>query len=210
MIPTFAGRKTLINASVGPEQQPLTDRRLGWLVFVFRFGRFGRRGSARLNDKRVAVRMDFFGKIFPKIFPAVVRYEQCETEQINTLIVRRVDADLAEIKRTRVHCTGARPFFTAVFGSKDAAALAAQIGQLAGTSVIALRYCHDNFRIGRAKCETNAAGLRGQTSAQFFPSRAAVRALEDSAHIIAARGGGTGRKTPRRTLSRVERRVKNL
>src|SRR6266404_2040125 len=98
MIPTFAGRKTLINASVGPEQQPLTDRRLGWLVFVFRFGR---RGSARLNDKRVAVRMNFLGKIFPEIFPAVVRYEQSETEQINTSIVRRVDADLAEIKRTR-------------------------------------------------------------------------------------------------------------
>src|SRR6266404_5598878 len=164
MIPTFAGRKTLINASVGPEQQPLTDRRLGW-VFVFRFWRFGRRGSARLNDKRVAVRMNFLGKIFPEIFPAVVRYEQSETEQINTLIIRRVDADLAEIKRTRVHCTDARPFFTAVFGSKDAAALAAQIGQLTGTAFIALRYCHDNFRIGRVNRETDAAGLRGQTSA---------------------------------------------
>src|SRR5437879_11652538 len=137
---------------------------LRMLVYVHLFWRYGQRGRVLLNYKRVAVRVNFFGKIFPKILSAVVRYEQCETEQINTLIVRRVDADLAEIERTRIHRTRARPLFAAVFGPKDAAALAAQIGQLAGTAFIALHDCHDNFRIGRAKRETNAAGLRGQTS----------------------------------------------
>src|SRR5206468_11213034 len=98
----------------GSEQQPLTNRRLRRFVFVFGFGRLGRGNSSWLNDKRVAIRMNFFGKMLAEIFPAVVRYEQRKTKQVTALIVRRIDADLAEIKRTRIHRTHARPFFTAV------------------------------------------------------------------------------------------------
>src|SRR6266550_4174930 len=56
MVPIFAAGKTLIQTAIGPEQQTLADWRFRRLVFIFRFGR---RYSARLNRKRVAIRMNF-------------------------------------------------------------------------------------------------------------------------------------------------------
>src|ERR1700730_4883136 len=114
MVPALAGRETLINAAIGAQQQTLTNRRLWGFVFVFRFCRLGRGSSSRLNYKRMAIGMNFFGEIFPEVFPAVVGYEQRETEQINALIVCRIDADLAEVKRTRIHRAHARPFVAGI------------------------------------------------------------------------------------------------
>src|SRR6266404_1153323 len=210
MIPAFASGETLINAAIGAQQQTLTNRRLGRFVFVFRFWRFGCRSRSWLNNKRVAIGMNFFRQIFPEVFPGVIGYQQRETEQINALIVRRIDPDLTEIKWARVHRTRARPLFAAILGSKNAAAFAAQIGNLAGTAFITLDYRHNDFGVGRANRETNAAGLRGQTAAEFFPTRAAIRAFENAAHVFATGHARAGQKTPWRPLSRIQRRVKNL
>src|ERR1700736_5028122 len=127
MIPAFPGREALVNATIGPEQQPLTNRRLGRLVFIFRFWRFGRGDRSGLNHKRGAMGMNFFRKVFPEIFPAVVRNEQRETEEVNALIVRRIDANLAEVKWPRIHRTDACPSFTAILERKAPAPFAAQI-----------------------------------------------------------------------------------
>ncbi len=139
-----------------------------------------------MNCEGMAIRMHFFGKILPEIFPAVIGHQQCEFEQVNTLIVYRIDPDLAEIKRARIDRAHPRPFFAAVFRSKHAAALAAQIGQLARAAFITLHDRHHDFRIARADRETDAAGLSGQAAAQFFPTGAAVRAFKNSADIFAA------------------------
>src|SRR5256885_6159208 len=125
MVPILSAGKTLIKTAIGPEQQSLTDRRLWWFIFVFRLWRFRRRHSPGLDRQRVTIGMNFFGKIFAEIFAAVIRHEERELEQINALILRRIDPDLAEIKRAGIHRAHPRPMFAAIFGSKHAAAFAA-------------------------------------------------------------------------------------
>ena len=129
--------------------------------------------------------MSFFGKIFAKIVAAIIRHEQRELEQINALIVRRVDANLTEIKRTRIHSAHPRPCFAAIFGTKNSAALTAQIVRRTDSAFIALHDRHDNFWIAGANCQTNAASLSGKTAAEFFPACATVSALENSADVFA-------------------------
>src|SRR5205823_14762547 len=91
MIPALTGRETLVNAAVGSEQYALANQRFRRFVFVFRFWRFRRRHRAWLNGKCVTIRMHFLGKIFPEIFAAVIGNEQREREQVNSLIISRVD-----------------------------------------------------------------------------------------------------------------------
>src|SRR6266699_4736126 len=129
MVPILSAGKTLIKTAIGPEQQSLTDRRLRRFIFVFRLWRFRRRHSPGLDRQRVTIRMNFFGKIFAEIFAAVIRHEERELEQINALIVRRIDPDLAEVKRAGIHRTHPRPMLAAIFRSKNAAALASQIAE---------------------------------------------------------------------------------
>src|SRR6266567_1717640 len=177
MIPALAGRETLVNAAVGSEQYALANQRFRRFVLVFRFWRFRRRHGAWLNSKCVTIRMYFLGKIFPEIFPTVIGNEQRELEQINSLIVGWVDPDLAEIKRARIDRAGACPFLSAVFRAKNAAAFTAQIGQLTRTAFITLHHSHDDLRIARADRESDATGLWWQSSSEFLPSRAAIRAF---------------------------------
>src|SRR5919106_6616877 len=127
MLPAFPSRETLIHAAIRPEQQTLADRRFGWLALVLGLRRFRRRHGARLNYQRVTIGMNFIGKIFAKIPAALIRNQQCVLEQINAVIICRIDADLAEIERPRIDCAYTDPFFASVFGTKHAAALAAQI-----------------------------------------------------------------------------------
>src|SRR5207244_9812278 len=97
MIPAFASRKALVNAAVSSEQYALANRRFRRFGLVFRFWRFRRRHRAWLNSKYVTIRMHLLGKIFPEIFAAVIGNEQRERQQVNSLIVGRVDPDLAEM-----------------------------------------------------------------------------------------------------------------
>src|SRR5438067_4074752 len=159
MIPALAGRETLVNAAVGSEQYALANQRFRRFVLVFRFWRFRRRHRAWLNGKCVTIGMHFLGKIFPEIFAAVIGTEQGEREQVNSLIISRVDPDLAEIKRARIDRAGARPFLSAIFGAKHAAAFTAQIGQLTRTAFITLHHGHDDLRIARADRESDATSL---------------------------------------------------
>src|SRR5205814_9510181 len=124
MIPIFAARKTLIHAAISPEQQTLANWRFRRLVFVFGFWWFWWRHCAGLNRERVAIRMNFFREILTKVFAAVIGHQQREAEKINALVVCRVDAYLAKIKRARVHGTRAWPFFASVFRPKNPARLA--------------------------------------------------------------------------------------
>src|SRR6266567_4590478 len=159
MIPALASRETLINTAIGSEQYALANRRFRRFVLIFRFRRFRRRHSAWLNGKCVTIRMHFLGKIFPEIFPAIIGNEQPEPELINSLIVGRVDSDLAEIKRARIDRAGACPFLSAIFRAKHAAAFTSQIGQLTRTAFITLHHGHNDLRIARADRESDATGL---------------------------------------------------
>src|SRR5947208_16238004 len=210
VVPVFPAGKTLIQAAVGPEQQTLTNRRLRRFVFVFRLGRLGRRGRARLNGQGVAIRMHFLGKIFPEIFAAIIRDKQRELEQINTLIVRGIDPDLTEIKWPRIDPAHSRPMLAVVFRSKDAAAFAAQIAQSARTAFKTLPNGHHDSRITRAHRQTDSTSLRGQTAAQFFPARAAISTFENSTDVFTAGRLGSGSETPRCALPGVKRCVNNL
>src|SRR6266480_1471088 len=58
MIPVLAASKTLVYAAIRPEQQTLANLRFRGLVFVFRFGWLRRRHRARLNRKRVTIRVN--------------------------------------------------------------------------------------------------------------------------------------------------------
>src|SRR5947208_8290423 len=159
MIPALTACETLVNAAVGSEQYALANRRFRRFVLVFRFWRFRRRHRAWLNSKCVTIRMHLLGKIFPEIFAGVIGNEQRERQQVNSLIVGRVDPDLAEIKRARIDRAGARPFLSAIFGAKNAAVFAAQIGQLTRTAFITLHHGHNDLWIARADREPDATGL---------------------------------------------------
>ena len=160
MVPPFSGRETLIHAAIRSEQQTLANRRLWWLGFVLRLRWFRRRHGAWLNYQRMTIGMDFVGKIFAKILAAIIRNQQCVLEKINALIVCRIDADLAEIERTRIDCAYASPFFASVLGTEYAAAFTAQIVDAAGAALITLHHRHDDARIACAHCEADATRLR--------------------------------------------------
>src|SRR5438094_3696689 len=144
MIPALAGCETLVNTAVGSEQYALANRRFRRFVLVFRFWRFRRRHRAWLNGKCVTIGMHFLGEIFPEIFAAVIGNEQREREQVNSLIISRVDPDLAEIKRARIDRAGARPFLSAIFGARNAAAFSTQSVHISRTAFISLHDGHDD------------------------------------------------------------------
>src|SRR5205807_1866634 len=98
-------------------------------------------------------------------------------------VVCRIDPNLAEIKRARIDRARSRPMFAAVFRSKNASAFAAQIGQSPRTALITLDNCHHDLRAACAYGETDAPGLPGQATAQFFPGGTAICAFENSANI---------------------------
>src|SRR5205823_14293301 len=127
-----------------------------------------------------------------------------------SLISSRIDPDLAEIKRARIDRAGARPFLSAIFGAKHAAAFTAQIGQLTRTAFITLHHGHDDLRIARADRESDATSLRWQSSSKFLPTRAAFRAFENAANILAVRCVRPREKAPRCALPRIKRRINNF
>jgi hypothetical protein len=108
----------------------------------------------------MTIGVDFVGKIFAKILAAIIRNQQCVLEQINALIICRIDADLTEIERPRIDCAYPSPFFASVFGTEYAAAFAAHVVDAAGAALITLHYCHHDARIACAYRETNATRLR--------------------------------------------------
>src|SRR5690349_4320354 len=154
--------------------------------------------------------MRFFGQILAKILSTVIRNQQCEFKKVNTLVIRWIDPNLAEIKRTRIHCAHARPIFTAVFGSKNTAALAAQIVQRSKPAFITLHNRHNYFWIADTYRQSNATSLPRKTGLQFLPGRTAIVTLKNPANIFAAGYARTGCKTPRCSLPRVQRCVDDL
>ena len=126
------------------------------------------------------------------------------------MVVCRVDANLAEIKWPRVHGAHARPRFTAIFRTKNSAAFAAEVVKRPNPTFITLHHCHHDFWVAGADCQTNSASLTGKTAAEFFPSRAPVGALENSADVFTPGHAWTRRETPRRSLPRVKHCINNL
>src|SRR6267143_2886725 len=100
--------------------------------------------------------------------------------------------------------------FAAIFRSKNTAAFASQIGQRAGTAFKTLHDRHHDICFTGANRQTDPPGLGGQAAAQFFPSRTAIGAFENSGDIFATTGVRSGSETPGRALSRVERCVNGL
>src|SRR5438876_1338445 len=120
MFPTLAAGVALVNATIISDNQTQRDRRFRWLVLVLGFRRFRRRRTSILNGQRVHVRMQFVRKILAKCFSTVIRNEEREAEQVNPLIVRWIDSNLAEIKWARIQIAGPFPCLTAVLRAKHA------------------------------------------------------------------------------------------
>src|SRR5580700_220627 len=154
--------------------------------------------------------MNFLRKIFPKIFATVVRDEQRELQEVYSLIVRRIDADLAEIKWPRINRARPCPMFAAIFRSKNAAAFTPQIAQCPRTAFVTLGDRHDYIWFARGNSESDSSSLRWKSATQFLPRRTAVCAFENSPDIFAVGRVRAGNETPRRTLTRVKRRIDNL
>src|SRR5438132_10707604 len=114
MFPAFAASVALINATIISVNQAQRDRRFRWLVLVLGFRRFWRRRASILNGQRVHIRMQFVGKILAESFSTIIRAEEREAQQINPLIVRWIDPNLAEIKWARIQITGPFPCLAAV------------------------------------------------------------------------------------------------
>src|SRR5437868_11663890 len=114
MLPALAAGVALVNATVISDDQTQRNRWLWWLVLVLGFRRFWRRRTSILNGKRVHIRMQLIRKIFAKCFPTVIRSKEREAEQINTLIVRGIDPNLAKIKWARIQIAGALPCLAAI------------------------------------------------------------------------------------------------
>ena len=105
----------------------------------------------------MAIGVHFFGQIFAEILAAVVGDKQGELQDVNALIVCRIDTDLTEIKRAWVDRTHPYPFFATVFGPENTPAFTAQVGKLAGTAFVALHHRHHDLWIAPADCETDTA-----------------------------------------------------
>ncbi len=151
--------------------------------------------------------MHFLGEIFPEIFPGVIGNEHRHAEHVNTLIIRRIDPNLAEIKRARIDVAHPRPFFSAVFRAKNAAAPAVNGADVGRPAFVALHDRHHDLRFARRNREADSTGLAGQTARAFFPGRAAVCALENSADIGAVGRRYSVGKRPRCALARIHSRV---
>src|SRR6266576_5696252 len=102
MFPALAAGVALVDATIVSDNQTQRDRRFRWLVFVLGFRRFRRQRTSILNGQRVHIRMQFVRKILAKSFSTIIGNEECETEQINPLIVRWIDPNLAEIEWARI------------------------------------------------------------------------------------------------------------
>src|SRR5262245_25408188 len=154
--------------------------------------------------------MSFFGQILAKVLSGIIRHEQREPEQIHALVIRGIDTNLTEIKWARIHGAHARPRFTAIFRTKNSAALTTQIVERPNPTFITLHNCHHDFWIAGADCKTNPTSLTGKTATELFPSSSPVVALKSSADVLAPRHARARTETPRRSLPRVEHGVNNL
>src|SRR4029079_15566518 len=107
MFPAFAAGVALVNATIVSDNQTQRDRRFRWLVLILGFRWLRRRRTSILNGQRVHIRMQSVRKILAEIFSTIIGNEECEAKQINPLIVRRIDSNLAEIEWARIEIAGA-------------------------------------------------------------------------------------------------------
>src|SRR5262249_53277317 len=152
----------------------------------------------------MTIGMHFVRKIFAEIFPAVVRNEQRHSENVNPLIVSRIDPNLAEIKRPRIDVAHPGPFFATIIRPKDTAAPAVNVADIARATLIAWPHRHDRLRFTGRDRQPDSSRKTGQSATAFFPGRAAIGAFENSADVIAIGSGYAVGKRPRRPLASVE------
>ena len=99
--------------------------------------------------------MQFVRKILAESFSTIIGNEECEAEQINPLIVRGIDPNLAEIEWARIEIAGAFPCFAAILRTKDPAAFTVNIGEIICATFVALHHRHHDFGIRRRDRETD-------------------------------------------------------
>src|SRR5207244_11085276 len=139
--------------------------------------------------------------------PTIVIGNEGKPEKVNALIVRGVDPNLAEIKRSRIQITGALPSVTGVLRPKNSAAFAVNVDEIVHPTFIALDHRHHDSGIRRRNREPNFSRQYGQAIAAFFPTATAICALENPAHVFAVCCGGTVNEAPRSPASSIKRRV---
>ena len=70
---------------------------------------------AHLDREGVTIRMNLLRQVFAEILAPAIRHQQCQAEDINSLIICRIDPDLAEVERPRVNVARPGPFLAPVF-----------------------------------------------------------------------------------------------
>src|SRR4029077_16985872 len=96
---------------------------------------------------------------------------------------------------------------TAVLGPENAAVFTVNVGEIIRTAFITLDYRHHDPGIRRRNRESDFSRQLRQTIAAFFPTAAAICALENPACVFAICCGNTVRETPRRAAASIKRRV---
>src|SRR4029077_17481446 len=81
-LPGLAAVHALVESAIGAEQQAT--------------------GPARIDDEVVIVGVDVLEPVLPPGLPSVLRDVDDEAEDVDALVVGRVDADLAEVERARI------------------------------------------------------------------------------------------------------------
>ena len=132
---------------------------------------------------------------------------QHEPEDVHEAIVLRVDANLAEVERTRVQRARPRPGVAAIGRPEDAAAPAEHLIDALRPAIAALDDRDDHLRVLREDGEPDSSGLDGQAAGQLLPRGACVDAPVNATHVAALRDVRARVERPGRAPPRVEHGV---
>ena len=155
--------------------------------------------------------MDLVEEVLAKRLAAVVGDVKVHSEDVDPLVVRRVDADLAEVERPRVEARSSASSVSPPSSErKTPPALALALADRRSSSLVGLDDRVDDPRVLRGRRRGRSAGLRRQALRQLRPGRPAVRRPEDPAGVAPARERRAGGERPGRPLPRVERRLERV
>ncbi len=190
VLPALGAVEALVDASIGAEDQAL--------------------GAARIDLERVKVGVDFSGAVLAERLAAVFRDVEGEAENVDALGVLGVHADLREVEGPRVQLAAAAPALSAVVRAEDAAHLARDVVDPAGSALARLDDGVDDLRIPAVDREADPAGRAGKARRKLRPGRPSVGRLENAAEVPAVGRVGTRGKGPGLTLPGIERGVERV
>jgi hypothetical protein len=122
-------------------------------------------GIGRVDRHRVEVAVRLARAVRAPGAAAVVGDVQAEAQQVDALVVLRIDADLREVERARGAVADALPGLAAVVRAEEAAFAAAVVGEGAAVAAeVGLDDGVEDARVLREEVEADAPGPRGQAA----------------------------------------------